>query len=81
MKTDDGQAHDIEIGYSKNLSDKLMKAIHAEIPNIPLSTTLRQKPEEHSNPMTIPHIFNAIENLNKDKSPGLSGIPLRCYHW
>ena len=81
IKTDNGQAHDIERGYSKYLGDKLMKAIHAEVPKIPLNTNIRHTPEEDPNPITIPNIFNTIENLNKDKSPGLSGIPVRYYHW
>ena len=81
IKTADGQTHDIEIGYSKYLSDKLMKAIAAEVPHISPNQNIQTETGKDTNPINRPNILNTIHNLNKDKSSGLSGIPVRYYHW
>ena len=81
IKTEDGQTHKIEIGYSKCLSDKLMKAINTKVPRLPTNQTIKTQQTKSTNPMTRPNIFNTLDNLNKDKRPGLSGNPVRYYHW
>ena len=81
IKTADGQTYSTEIGYSKCLSDKLMKAVEADVPNIPPNQNIKVELERDTNPITRPNILNTIHNLNKDKSPGLSGIPVRYYYW
>ena len=81
IKTEDGKSHAVEIGCSKNLSNRLMKAINTPVPEIPLNHHIHNHPETPTNPINLQNVRTTIHDLNKDKSPGLSGIPVRYYQW
>ena len=81
IKTEDGTSHAVEIGYSKYLSNRLMKAISIPVPEIQINQHIPNDQEETANPINLQNIRTTIHDLNKDKSPGLSGIPVNYYQW
>ena len=79
VKTTDGKEHPIEIGLSKYLSNRLLTKIKGPTPTI----TNREQPitRETFPVVTEKTIERVIHDLQKNKAPGLTAMPIRYYHW
>ena len=70
------ELYPIEVGYSKYLSEYLMKQHNHTPPQI-----TNNYQHEEVEIIKIDTIRQVMNDMNKDKSPGMTGIPIKYYHW
>ena len=76
IKPHDGKEYPPEIGFANYFSKDLMKPITDEMPSVHKTRDMQQ---EQESPISTLSIQQTIKNLKKNKTPGITAIPINYY--